>query len=103
RLADSERDGQTSRGWNDDRKLRDHGANFRVGAQEAAQAHGKQPLVLVVSQGNRNLQILVRVSAVGIFVVAITEGAGFPQQGDNLILGWYQMHRLEFLNSRPGR
>ena len=51
------------------------------------------PLVLVIPQRQRNLQVFVGVQACGVLEMAVAQSAGVAQQGDHLVLSGNQMHR----------
>ena len=66
--------------------------HFRVGAQFAAQTDAEHLRLVVKTHGERNLQVFVGMQSAGISEMAVAEGSGFAQQGDDLILCRNQVH-----------
>ena len=77
---------QAGIGRRHDGKLGNDGADLGVLAQQAAQSHAQHARVLVVAHGQRNLQILVGVQAVGVFKMAVAQRAGIAQNADDFVL-----------------
>ena len=94
RFAHAVSDGQAAGGRGDDGELGDHGADFGIGAQQAAQPDAQRFRVLVIAHGERDLQVFVRVQAVGINKMAIAQSAGVAENAHNFIVSRQQVHRV---------
>ncbi len=69
-----------------DGEFADHGADFGIATEAAAQANAEHLGVLVVAKCQGDLNVLIGVHSVRVFEMTMAQSAGFAQEADYFVV-----------------